>query len=89
MDEKDLNILPVINNAKRISDLCKAKDIHSDWYRRWCSEIKEEPRFHRKQWEFAYILQTLWERGCMEKGKKGLVFAVGTEPLPAVFARHG
>lgn len=89
MDERKLNISPVNNNTKRISELCKAKDIHSEWYRRWCGEIKEVPRFHRKQWEFAYILQALWERGCMEKGKRGLVFAVGTEPLPAVFAKYG
>jgi hypothetical protein len=89
MEEKHLNIPPVINKAKRVSELCKAKDTHSEWYRRWCSEIKEEPRFHRKQWEFAYILQALWERGCMEKGKKGLVFAVGMEPLPSLFARFG
>jgi hypothetical protein len=31
----------------------------------------------------------LWERGCIKKGKKGLVFAAGTEPLPSVFAKYG
>jgi hypothetical protein len=89
MKEGKVSITQDIIQTKRISELCKAKDIHSDWYRRWCSEIKEEPRFHRKQWEFAFILQALWERGCIESGKKGLVFAVGTEPLPSVFAKYG
>jgi len=49
----------------------------------------EKPRFHRKQWEFAYVMQALWERKCIEAGKKGLAFAVGSEPLPSVFARYG
>ena len=74
---------------KRLSELCKAKDYYTDWYKRWCSEIGETPRFHRKQWEFAYIMQALWERGCIAEGKNGLVFAVGTEPLPSVFAKYG
>ncbi len=74
---------------KRKSELCKAKDLKADWYKRWCKELKEEPKFHRKQWEFVYVMQALWERGCIEKGKKGLVFAVGTEPGPSIFANYG
>lgn len=74
---------------KRKSELCKAKDWHTDWFLRWCKELNEPPRFHRKQWEYVYIMQALWERGCIEKGKRGLVFAVGTEPLPSVFANYG
>jgi SAM-dependent methyltransferase len=34
-------------------------------------------------------MQALWDRGCIEKGKKGLVFAVGSEPLPSIFANYG
>lgn len=34
-------------------------------------------------------MQTLWERSCIKKGKKGLVFAVGTEPCPSIFANYG
>ncbi len=73
----------------RKSELCKAKDWHTDWFARWCKELNERARFHRKQWEYIYIMQALWERGCIEKGNKGLVFAVGTEPLPSIFANHG
>lgn len=43
----------------------------------------------RKFWEFAYIAQALFERGLLEKGKKGLGFACGTEPLPSLFSKHG
>ena len=74
---------------KRKSEICKARDLRADWYKRWCRELNEEPRFHRKQWEFVYVMQALWERGCIAKGKKGLVFAVGTEPGPSIFANYG
>jgi hypothetical protein len=80
-DRKDMRL--------RRSELCKAKDIGAEWYLRWCDELKEKPAFHRKQWEFVYVMQALWERGCIKDGKKGLVFAVGSEPLPSIFARYG
>jgi hypothetical protein len=87
--ERKWNTALVNDTGKRISELCKAKHLQTEWYSRWCKELKEEPRFHRKQWEFVYIMQALWERGCIAQGKKGLVFAVGTEPLPSVFANYG
>jgi len=74
---------------KRKSELCKAIHLQADWYKRWCKELHEEPYFHRKQWEFVYVMQALWERGCIAKGKKGLVFAVGSEPGPSIFANYG
>lgn len=79
----------VYDFGKRRSELCKAMDRQSEWYKRWCVELSEEPNFHRKQWEFVYVMQALWERGCIAEGKIGLGFAVGTEPLPAMFAKYG
>ena len=75
--------------GKRRSELCKAKDYQSGWFIHWCNQLGEQPNFHRKQWEFVFVMQALWERGCIAAGKKGLVFAVGTEPLPAMFASFG
>jgi hypothetical protein len=75
--------------GRRRSELCKAKDFYQEWYLSWCREMDEQRFFHRKQWEYVYILQALLERGCLEEGKKGLGFAVGTEPLPSVFAKRG
>ncbi len=75
--------------GKRRSELCKAKDHYTDWYKHWCSQLDETPNFHRKQWEYVFVMQALWERGCIAAGKKGLVFAVGNEPLPAMFASFG
>jgi len=89
MPEREWTKMLMVGHDRRRSELCKAEDIHSIWYSRWCNELREEPRYHRKQWEYAYIMQALWERGCIGEGKKGLVFAAGTEPLPSVFANLG
>ena len=79
----------VYDFGRRRSELCKAMDFKSAWFKRWCDELDETPNFHRKQWEFVYVMQALWERGCISAEKKGLVFAVGNEPLPAMFAKYG
>ncbi|MBK7559824.1 MAG: hypothetical protein IPI54_17050 [Chitinophagaceae bacterium] len=88
-DERKWNTDLVYDFGVRRSELCKAMDFKADWFKRWCVELDEQPNFHRKQWEFIYIMQALWERDCIARDKKGLVFAVGTEPLPAVFAKYG
>jgi hypothetical protein len=44
---------------------------------------------HRKTWEWCYIAQALDERGLLQPGRRGLVFAAGQEPLPALFAARG
>jgi len=43
---------------------------------------------HRKLWEWSFIAQALSERGMLKSGIRGLGFAVGQEPLPALFARY-
>ncbi len=43
----------------------------------------------RKIWEFCYVAQALAERGMLRPGCRGLGFAVGQEPLPAMFASLG
>ncbi|MBS0183391.1 MAG: methyltransferase type 11 [Nitrospira sp.] len=45
--------------------------------------------FHRKEWEFIFVTQALYERGFLCSGSKGLGFAVGREPLPCLFASRG
>ena len=63
-------------------------DLESDWAAYWASELKVPVVFHRKLWEFAYVLQALWEHGCMESGKRGLGFGCGIEPIPSYLASH-
>lgn len=69
--------------------LCREDMFQQPYFHYWCSRIREPVRYHRKQWEFVFILQAAWERGLLESGHRALGFGVGTEPLSAVFAAHG
>jgi hypothetical protein len=71
------------------SRICQQADFTLDAYRYWIAAIGEEPRFHRKQWEFFFIAQALHESEMLVGGKRGLGFGVGQEPLPALFASFG
>ena len=74
---------------RRHSELCRHKDFVIDAFRYWCGQIHQQPFLHRKFWEFFYVAQALHERGQLIGGKHGLGFAVGQEPLPALFASRG
>ncbi len=71
------------------SSLCQQSHFGFDQYRFWVQALKERPLFYRKQWEFVYIAQVLFERGYVANGRRGVVFGAGTEPLPALFASFG
>lgn len=71
------------------SRLCTQEQFDCPYYRRWCARLGEPPRLHRKQWEFCFIAQALFERGMLAPAKKGLGFGVGREPLPSLFASFG
>jgi SAM-dependent methyltransferase len=55
----------------------------------WCEQMGFQPWLNRKLWEYGYIAQALHERGMLQPGRRGLGFAVGQEPLVALFARLG
>jgi len=57
------------------------------WGRVWSSMGGKY--MHRKLWEWSAIAQALNERDMLSPGKQGLGFAVGTEPLPSLFASMG
>ena len=75
--------------ARLVSSLCTAEQLESSAFRYWLAKIGEVWRFHRKQWEFGYLMQALHERGCLDLGKRGVGFAVGREALPSNFAAQG
>ena len=52
-------------------------------------EYSQSALYHRKLWEWVYVCQALYERGMLQKGKKGVVFGVGGECLPDLFASYG
>ena len=71
------------------SKLCQEEVFSSNEFRYWCFLIREAPRFHRKQWEFFFMCQSLFKSGALKLGMRGLCFGAGVEPLPAVFASMG
>ncbi|MCL4526992.1 MAG: class I SAM-dependent methyltransferase [Gammaproteobacteria bacterium] len=68
---------------------CNASDFIHPEFAAICSNLKIIPRFRRKQWEWVYIIHHLGKNGLLEEGKKGLVFGVGSERLPSLFASRG
>jgi FkbM family methyltransferase len=71
------------------SGLCTRAQLESPAFRYWLERMNLGFRLHRKEWEFAFILQALYERSCLRPGARGLGFAVGEESLPALFASFG
>jgi hypothetical protein len=71
------------------SSVCRQIYFCLDQYRFWVEKIKDKPRFMRKQWEFFFIAQALFEREMLQQGRTGVGFGVGLEPLPALFASFG
>ncbi|HEY8047930.1 MAG TPA: methyltransferase domain-containing protein [Ramlibacter sp.] len=59
-------------------------------FQEWVQRLKEHREHrHRKPWEWAFICQALFERDMLRSGRKGLGFAVGQEPMTALFASSG
>jgi 2-polyprenyl-3-methyl-5-hydroxy-6-metoxy-1,4-benzoquinol methylase len=81
------HVEPTLANV--VSQLVTENQFHEPVYQDWCGEIRERPRFHRKQWEFVYTLQALRRHNLLRSGVRGLGFGVGSEPLPAVMAKYG
>jgi len=71
------------------SQLCTASQMMTPLYRAWCHKLDSPARFSRKQWEFVYILQVLYQSGVLKEGRQGLGFGCGREPLAGMFASYG
>ena len=71
------------------SKICTQADMESDWFSFWCGQMGMDLQYHRKLWEFCYIVQALWTAGKLRPGMAGLGFGCGDEPLPSLFAKYG
>jgi len=76
-------------NAFPNSCLCLQDSFEQPYFAYWSAQLGYTPRYHRKLWEFVFILQALHERGALKKGAKGLGFGVGSEPLSSWFISKG
>jgi len=69
-----------------VSKATTQDDIESGWFTYWCSEIKAAPIYHRKLWEFAFVLQALYDNNLLRPNVAGIGFGCGREPLASYFA---
>ena len=86
--------LPVRTDLKptKVGLECKAStqaDLESDWAAYWAGRLHIPIFFHRKLWEFVYVLQAFHEHGMIQPGKRGLGFGCGEEPIPSFLASEG
>lgn len=69
---------------------CTQAQVESSIFRHWAEMLGEVPGLlHRKLWEWCFITEALHERGMLRSARRGLGFAVGTEPLTALFVKLG
>jgi 2-polyprenyl-3-methyl-5-hydroxy-6-metoxy-1,4-benzoquinol methylase len=71
------------------SVLCRQDSFEQAYFAYWVGKLGYGLHYHRKLWEFVFICQTLFERGLLRSGARGLGFGVGEEPLSAYFASQG
>jgi len=71
------------------STICRQEHLDRPVYTYWLNRIGLGPEYHRKNWEHVFISQALFERKMLAPGRRGLGFAVGQEPLAALFASMG
>jgi len=73
-----------------MSCACTQGQLESGPFRAWNARLKgRTDHLHRKIWEWCYIARGLEERGMLQTGRRGVGFAVGQEPLTALFAARG
>ncbi|MDX2257132.1 MAG: hypothetical protein NW214_16600 [Pseudanabaenaceae cyanobacterium bins.39] len=70
------------------SQACQQKDIESEWFAYWCQQMHIPVVYHRKIWEFCYILQVIYEQGLLKSKSRGIGFGCGEEPLPSLLASY-
>lgn len=72
-----------------VSQACSQAQFETPEFMFWCREVREPLRYHRKLWEYCYLLQVLASEGMMAPGRRGLGFGVGRETSVAVLAARG
>jgi hypothetical protein len=81
----DLSAPPLLRSC-----MCTQEQLESPRFQYWVKRMMARPdRLHRKIWEHCFIAEALNERDLLRPGISGLGFAVGTEPLAAMFASRG
>lgn len=72
-----------------VSKATTQADVESPWFAHWCRQLKLRPVYHRKLWEYAFLLQVLHERGKLRPGLSALGFGCGEEPVASYLTSLG
>lgn len=75
--------LPLSSRATRQAEF------EQPWLRYWLRELKIPAIYNRKLWEYAFVLQSIYDSGLFRPGVECLVFGGGDEPLPSYLASKG
>ena len=76
--------------AEPTSQLCTEAQFGEDLHGKICGALAIDPaHLHRKTWEFVWIIAALRRARLLKPRMRALGFGVGSEPLPAFFARLG
>lgn len=67
----------------------RQEEFDKEWFAHWCHELNIPVIYHRKLWEYVFVLQSLHDYGLLNKDKRGVGFGCGQEPLPSYFASLG
>ena len=58
-------------------------------YVRWLDLLDEHNTYHRKSWEWCFIMEALDRHHALRPGQRVLGFGVGREPIVPALAAHG
>jgi len=79
----------VLTSVPVASKVATQADIESPWFAYWCAQLGIPVVYHRKFWEYCFLLQTLHDENLLVPGAKGLGFACGQEPIPSYLSSRG
>jgi hypothetical protein len=83
-------VIEIPTLERPVSQMCTHAQMCEPHFENFCRRVGFNPgKMHRKHWEWAYIFRVLEVEGMLHRGRRGLVFAVGEEPLPSVLAGLG
>ena len=88
--QPNLEVMKYADHGKFMDySTCSASDFFHPRYAEICAMLKTTPVLHRKHWEWVYIIHKLLTSDIVGEGRRGIVFGVGQEKLPALFASLG
>lgn len=68
---------------------CSTRDFYHPEFARLSRMVGHEPFYHRKLWEYIYVLHHAFRMGAVGDGKRALVFGVGSERTLPALAKSG